>query len=233
MFEGINKNQQIEEQKGGDKKSNGSAGIDCTSQFKSIHEAGPAKAPQKSTTKPLLDLARYRGANQPVAEGDSSSGTQTNIPVKKPGSKNFFRVHPDSSFHLYDVRVIEDEGGDVYLIEPGLELPDDVEPFVSRENLLTAISHRGKVFVWHFKNKDTSWAASALRVARRAQQEWIRIRADFETGGYNVFSAPEPLRDKIPVLPSMSAEEIFTLAFDNRRITSAEHPLVCRLRGLE
>jgi hypothetical protein len=105
--------------------------------------------------------------------------------------------------------------------------------FISRENLLVAISHRGKLFVWHFKNTDTSWAASALRVARRAADEWVRIKADFESGGYNIFTAPEPLRSKKPEFPKMSPEEIFTLAFENRMLTSVDDPIIRRLRGLE
>lgn len=197
-------------------------------------QPGPAKAPEKSNKKPLLDLTKYRGANTASTEGDTSIGTQTNIPVKKPGKKNYFRIHPDPSYRLYDVGVIEEEGGDVYLVNADLQLPDDVMQFVSHVNLLTAVTHRGKLFVWYFKNTDTSWASSALRVARRAQDEWVRILADFESGGYTILPPPsEPLRSKKPVFPSMSPEEIFTLAFDNRMITSVDDPIIRRLRGLE
>lgn len=197
-------------------------------------EAAAAKAPAKGThKKPLLDLAKYRGSNTASAEADTSVGTQTNIPVKKPGKKNFFRIHPDPSYRLYDVEVIEVEGGDVYLVSADVQLPDDVTQFVSRVNLLAALSHHGKLFVWYFKNTDTSWASSALRVARRAQDEWVRIKADFESGGYNIFTAPEPLRSKKPVFPALSPEEIFTLAFDNRMITSVDDPIIRSLRGLE
>ncbi len=195
---------------------------------------GAAKAPAKGIhKKPLLDLTKYRGSNTASAEADTSVGTQTNIPVKKPGKKNFFRVHPDPSYRLYQVGVIEEEGGDVYLINADLQLPEDVTQFVSYVNLLVAISHHGKLFVWYFKNTDTSWASSAMRVARRAQDEWVRIKADFESGGYNIFTAPEPLRSKQPAFPTMSPEEIFTLAFDNRMITSVDDPIIQRLRGLE
>jgi hypothetical protein len=194
-------------------------------------QPAPAKVPGKSASKPLLDLAKYRGANKALPENGSPMGTQTNIPIKKPGSKNFFRVHPDPSYRLYDVAVFEEEGGDVYL--PELELPDDVSEFVTYMNLFTAISHRGKLFVWKFKATDTSWLHSNLRVGRRAVDEWVRIKADFETGGYNIFTAPEPLHSKPPVFPALSPEEIFTLAFDSRRITSVEHPLIRSLRGLE
>ncbi len=195
-------------------------------------QPAPAKAPEKSTKKPLLDLTKYRGASNASADGESSGGVQTNIPLKKPGRK-FFRVHPDSTYHLYDVRVIEEEGGELYLVDADLELPDDALEFVSRVNLLTAITHRGKLFVWYFKNTDTSWLNSAMRVARRAQEEWVRVKADFESGGYIIYPAPEPLRSKVPVFPTISPEEIFSLAFDNRRITSVADPVIRRGRGLE
>jgi hypothetical protein len=190
-----------------------------------------AKAPEKSTKKPLLDLAKYRGAHRVSVDGETPTGDQTNIPIKKPGKGNYFRVHPDPSYRLYDVPVFEEDGGDIYL--PELELPDDVLEFVTHMNLFTAVSHRGKLFVWKFKATDTSWLHSNLRVAKRAMEEWIRIKADFETGGYNVFPAPEPLHSKKPTFPTMSPEEIFTLAFDGRRITSVEHPVIRGHRGLE
>ena len=53
----------------------------------STAQPGPAKAPEKSTKKSLLDLTKYRGSNTASAEGDTSVGIQTNIPVKKPGRK--------------------------------------------------------------------------------------------------------------------------------------------------
>jgi hypothetical protein len=190
-----------------------------------------AKASEKSTKKPLLDPAKYRGVNRVSMDGETPTGDQTNIHIKKPGNKNFFRVHPDPSYRLYDVPVFEEEGGDIYL--PELELPDDLLEFVTHMNLFTAISHCGKLFVWKFKATDTSWLHSNLRVSRRAVDEWIRIKADFETGGYNVFPAPEPLHSKKPTFPTMSPEEIFALAFDSRRITSVEHPIIRSLRGLE
>ncbi len=53
------------------------------------HNAAAAKAPEKFTKKPLLDLAKYRGVNRVSVDGETSTGTQTNIPIKKPGNKNF------------------------------------------------------------------------------------------------------------------------------------------------
>jgi hypothetical protein len=195
-------------------------------------EASPAKAPEKFDKKPLLDLAKYRGESKASAESEPLAGVQTNIPLKKPG-KNYFRVHSDPNYHLYDVAVIEEAGGELYLIDADLDLPGDVLEFVSRVNLLVAMSHRGKLFVWYFKNSDTSWLNSAMRVARRAQDEWVRVKADFESGGYIIHAAPTPLRDKKPNFPATSPDEIFSLVFDNRRITSIDDPIIRRLRGLE
>jgi hypothetical protein len=189
-------------------------------------EAAAAQAPKGLQKKPLLDLTKYGGSNAASAEGGTSGGTQTHIPLKEPGKNDFFRVHPDPNYHLYNVRVIEEEGFvDVYPVSPELVLPCEVTIYVSHVNFLTAISPHGEMFVWYFRN-DTSWASSAMHVARRAQDEWVRIEADPDSGRYNIFTAPEPLRSKQPVFPKMSPLEVYTLAFDDRQITSVDAPVI-------
>ncbi len=194
--------------------------------------AAAAKAPGKTTRKPLLDPEKYRKAKAPLAEEALSDGAQTTIPVRKPGRRNFIRVHPDEEYRLYDVPVIEDEKKEVHILSAELEVPEDLERFVSRQNLLTCITHKGTLFLWPYKNSTNDWSKSASRIARRAVVEWVRLIPDMEANGYRVETAPAELRAVQPTWPKMTFEEILNTAFEDKCIDSLDHPVIRSLRGL-
>jgi hypothetical protein len=194
--------------------------------------AAAAKAPEKASKKPLLDPGKYRKAKAPAAEEPFSEGAQTTIPVRKPGSRHFFRVHPDEEYRLYNVPVVEDDKREWHILAPDLELPEDMERFVSRVNLITSINHKGTVFVWPYKNSTNDWSKSAARIARRAVTEWVRISADMDANGYRAEPAPPELRAVEPKWPKMPFDEILNTAFDGKVIDSVDHPVIRSLRGL-
>jgi hypothetical protein len=206
-----------------DEKPNGTPAAQC---------AAAAKAPAKATRKPLLDPEKYRKAKAPAAEEAFSDGAQTTIPVRKPGSRNFFRVHPDEECRLYNVPVVEDEKRETYILAPDLEIPEDLERFVSHVNLVTCLNHKGTLFLWPYKNSTNDWSKSASRIVRRAVSEWVRLRADMDANGYRVETAPAELRAVEPTWPKMTFEEILNTAFEDKCIDSLDHPVIRSLRGL-
>jgi hypothetical protein len=194
--------------------------------------AAPAKAPGKATKKPLLDPAKYRKAKAPAAEDTFSEGVQTTIPVRKPGSRNFFRVHPDEEFRLYNVPVFEDDKHEWHILAADLEVPEDLERFVCHVNLITCLNHKGTLFLWPYKNSTNDWSKSASRIVRRAVSEWVRLSADMDANGYRVETAPPELRAIDPAWPKMTFEEILNTAFESKCIDSLDHPVLRGLRGL-
>lgn len=194
--------------------------------------AAAAKAPGKATKKPLLDPEKYRKVKAPAAEETASEGAQTTIPVRKPGSRNFFRVHPDEEYRLYDVPVVEDDNHEWHILSAELEIPEEVERFVCHVNLLTCLNHKGTLFLWPYKNSTNDWSKSASRIARRAVGEWVRLRADMDANCYRVETAPAELRAVEPTWPKMTFDEIFNTAFEDKCIDSLDHPVMRSLRGL-
>ena len=194
--------------------------------------AAPAKAPAKAGKKPLLDPAKYRKAKAPAAEEAFSEGAQTTIPVRKPGSRNFFRVHPDEEYRLYNVPLVEDEKHEWHILAPDLEVPEDLERFVSHVNLITCLNHKGTLFLWPYKNSTNDWSKSASRAARRAVGEWARLIADMDANGYRVEAAPPALRDVQPVWPKLTFDDILNTAFEGKCIESLDHPVIRSLQGL-
>jgi hypothetical protein len=206
-----------------DNKPNGTPAALC---------AAAAKVPVKTTKKPLLDPGKYRKVKAPASEEAFSDGAQTTIPVRKPGSRNFFRVHPDEEYRLYNVPVVEDEKRETYILAPDLEIPEDLERFVSHVNLVTCLNHRGTLFLWPYKNSTNDWSKSASRIARRAIGEWVRLQADMDANCYRVETAPAELRAIEPTWPKMTFNEIFNTAFEDKCIDSLDHPVIRSLRGL-
>jgi hypothetical protein len=201
-------------------------------QTASAQHAAPAKAPTRATKKPLLDPSKYRKAKAPASDDSFSEATQSTIPVRKPGSRNFFRVHPDEEYRLYHVPVVEDDKHELHILSDELEIPEDLERFVTRVNLLTAITHKSTVFLWWFKNSTNDWSKSASRVARRSVTEWVRLSADMDANGYRVETAPSSLRETQPVWPSMTFAEILNTAFEANCIDTLDHPVIRSLQGL-
>jgi hypothetical protein len=194
--------------------------------------AAAAKAPEKTTKKPLLDPEKYRKAKAPAAEEVFSDGAQSTIPVRKPGSRNFFRAHPDEEYRLYNVPVVEDDQHEWHIIAADLEIPEDVERFISHVNLITCLNHKGTLFLWPYKNSTNDWSKSASRIVRRAVGEWVRLSADMDANGYRIEIAPAELRAVEPAWPRMTFEEILNTAFEDKSIDSLNHPVIRSIRGL-
>jgi len=194
--------------------------------------AAPAKAPAKATKKPLLDPEKYRKAKAPAAEEAFSDGAQTTIPVRKPGSRNFFRVHPDEIYRLYNVPVVEDDKRECHILAADLEIPEDLERFVSHVNLVTCLNHKGTLFLWPYKNSTNDWSKSAGRIARQAVGEWVRLTADMDASCYRVETAPAELRRVEPTWPKMTFEEILNIAFEGKCIETLDCSVIRSIRGL-
>jgi hypothetical protein len=193
--------------------------------------AAAAQAPAKATKKPLLDPEKYRKAKAPAAEETFSDGAQSTVPVRKPGSRNFFRVHPNEDFRLYNVPVVEDDQHEWHILGADLEIPEDLERFISHVNLITCLNHKGTLFLWPYKNSTNDWSKSASRIVRPAVGEWVRLSADMDSNGYRIEIAPAELRAVEPVWPNMTFEEILNIAFEDKSIDSLNHPVIRSIRG--
>ena len=60
-------------------------------------------------------------------------------------------------------------------------------------------------------------------------KKWVRVTSSMSLGAYEIFEANGDLPE--PVWPDISFQEILQIAFRDRRVDRADHPLVQRLRG--
>ena len=76
--------------------------------------------------------------------------------------------------------------------------------------------------------KIDTWNESALEIVRSHAGRWLRVQSNRESGSYDVI---EPVSDfPAPEWPA-DPQAILKIAFRNRIITSADHPVVRQLRG--
>jgi hypothetical protein len=158
----------------------------------------------------------------------------TTVPVRKPGRQDFVRVHPDPKYRLTPAATIEvKEDREVYLVRPQMAqvLPGEF----STVTLLTTINRQGVLHLWPVKQpgpdgKHNEWHRSAAEAAERAMKKWVRVTASMSLGAYEIFEASGELPE--PVWPDISFEEILRIAFQDRVVDRADHPLVQRLQGV-
>jgi hypothetical protein len=157
----------------------------------------------------------------------------TTVPVRKPNRQDFVRVHPDPQYRLTPAAIIEvKEDREVYLVTPDIaqQLPGEF----SVVTLYLAINRQGVLSVWPVKlpgpdGKHNEWHRSAAEGAERAMGAWVRVTANMSLGAYEIREATGELPD--PEWPAYSFEEILRVAFRDRIVDRADHPLLQRLRG--
>ena len=178
------------------------------------------------------DLDSLR-VSQDYADGLGVEQAVTDVPVSKPTKSQWVRTHPSMAYRIQTLLLELEEERELYLIAPSLHSALITEPTVSRRLLITSITKQGRLFLWPIKlpapdGKSNIWNETAIEAARRASSFWLRIAADIAFGTYRVWETKTALDE--PKWPSLEFKEILKIAFQERRISSLDHPVVKRLR---
>jgi len=179
-----------------------------------------------------FDLSNLR-LSQSFTETAGVKKLLTTVPVRKPSPQDFVRVHPDpqmrGNFPLVELKDEREE----YVIAGPL-VAELVGEFISK-TLYTAISRQGVVSLWPVRlpdpdGREMEWHRSAREAAEMAMSRWVRIKSNRALGAYEIFEAQGCIAE--PVWPDLNFQEIIRIAFRDRLITSLDHPVIKRLRGL-
>lgn len=197
--------------------------------------SNPTNTDQSNSTsgasKKTIDFNAIRSRD--FADPADVTSLVTRVPVRRPSGHTFIRVHPGQDYR-FPVDLIE--------------LPDEEETYLIYSNdvaaaldevrkpcmLYTAITRQGTVFLWPVKlprgtKKLVAWHTSATEAAEKAIKEWVRINADMDLAAYKVTVARGAIPD--PEWPNLTFEELLTIAFRDRLVSSLTHPLVRRYLG--
>jgi hypothetical protein len=192
----------------------------------------PATGPDTTQAPDPFDLDNLR-LSQSFTETAGVRKLLKTVPVHKPSPQDFVRVHPSPEFRdNFPVIELKDEREE-YVITVGL-VPELVGEFVSK-TLFTAINRQGVVFLWPVRlpdpeGKQMEWWRSMREAAELAMTQWLRTKANMNLGAYEMYVAESTMSE--PVWPEATYQELIKLAFRDRLISSLDHPVIKRLRGL-
>lgn len=191
-----------------------------------------------SDGKKKFNRKAFETGENHISEG-SNNRKQTQFPIKKPGSKNFFRVCAEQESRAYGVNVIEGSMGKLHIVSAEIvKQNEEVAARVKSMNLFTCVTHDGNYFVWPIPNSSvSSWSQSALKAVKVAEKNWIRLHANGFAQAYDQEVASAA---KFPALaatePSWtpSGSDILDVAMQDAAITDINDGLLQEiLKGLK
>jgi hypothetical protein len=187
--------------------------------------------PEADTSDQFPDISKLR-LSQEFLETAGAKKILTTVPVRKPRSQDFVRVHPDVKFReAFAVIELKDDR-ERYLIMP--EIAAALPTEIATEMLYTAINRQRVVFLWPVRlpssdGRILEWHRSAQEAAERAMHYWIRVTSNLNLGAYEIIQAPGTMPE--PEWPEYSFQDLLRIGFRDRIISSFDHPVLKRLRG--
>jgi hypothetical protein len=151
----------------------------------------------------------------------------TMVPVVKPSKDRFFRTY-ESAQWVYPAWVLENKAtSESYIASE--EIASILGGLVRPVELYTAIDRQNNVFFIPVPLPGPNgirnpWHESLLQAVMRAKLVWLRITANKDLGGYEIFEATAKLPD--PIWPDLPMEDLLAIAFRGRIITDPDHPVV-------
>jgi hypothetical protein len=177
----------------------------------------------------FFDPVKLRIAPDYLAQG-AVKKLLTHIPIRKPNSQRFIRVHSDRNYRITSALIELKEERETYLVTPEYfaELEEDLQTIFT---LYLAIDRAGILFLWPVRmpgpdGRINSWHSTAHEAAEHAMQVWLRVVPSTSLGGYQQL---EPATE--PEWPTLPFSKILEIAFKGRLVTGPDHPVMQRLRG--
>ena len=159
--------------------------------------------------------------------------TLVNIPVRKPGSQEFIRLHPDPKMRMIAALLEWHEDRNLYLVTPSMAelIGKEAKP----RCLVPAMTATEVYFLWPMKvtlpgEKENTWNMSANAAAEKALSQWVNISSDMTAQAYKVRVAEGDIPE--PNWPNLALKEILKLAFKDCYIQTIDHPIVKKLKGV-
>jgi hypothetical protein len=157
----------------------------------------------------------------------------TTIPARKPNAQDFVRVHPSPEYRENFAMIDLKDDREDYIVHPEI-LPELAGEAVYK-TVFTAINRQRVLFLWPIRlpapdDRKSEWIRSQREAAEIAMEKWVRMKANMSLGAYEIMAAESVMA--APEWPELPFNELVHIAYKERIITSIEHPVVKRLRGL-
>lgn len=156
----------------------------------------------------------------------------TRVPVRKPLKTEFFRVRTGQEWRFQTMILELKEESETFLLAPPVW---NVVPELLRPAMIhTAIDRRNNLFLIPVPlpgpdGRRNSWHQSLAEIVALAETKWVRSVSNKNVGGYDALVAETTLPD--PAWPELTFQELVEIAFRERLIKSADHPVITQLLG--
>ena len=154
------------------------------------------------------------------------------VPVGKPINSQFFRTHPSVDMQFSAMILAPKGTQETYLVSQHVaeHLPELIKPVT----IILIIDRQGnlRLVPVPYPGPDgqrNPWHQSLLEALTLAKTDWLRISANMQNGGYDVYQARATLPS--PEWPEHAMDEIIKIAFRGRIINDLDHPVVQGLFG--
>lgn len=187
---------------------------------------------QGSQTKDPFDPSNLR-LNQDFSQNLGVNKVLVVLPVRKPPSQEFIRVHPDEQMRII-TNVLEYQADrELYLVSR--EVAEILGKEVKPRRLVLATTATGNLFLWPMKitpvgERENTWNMSADAAMEKALTKWVNIGSNLAAQAYDVRIAEGTIPE--PEWPQTTLKEILKLAFGEKFIQSVDHPVVQKLKGI-
>ena len=188
-----------------------------------VNQTTAVTTTQTQTTSPFSSLRLTQNCGQTLGV----KKVLTMAPVAKPTKDRFFRTHESPNW-VYPSWILEDKKtGETYIVSE--DVASVLGGLVRAVELYTAIDRQNNVFLIPIplpgpNGVRNPWHESLLQAVLRAKLVWLRITANKDLGGYDIFEATAKLPE--PIWPDTTLDELLAIAFRGRIITNPDHPVV-------
>jgi hypothetical protein len=198
-----------------------------------IGSADPVADPDATTTTAPdpFDVGKWR-LNPSYGEALGVTKVLNTVPVKKPNKQDFVRVRSEPEYRDSFAMIELKDDREEYLVLP--TVVPELSGEVVMKTVFTAINRLGVTFLWPVRlpapdDRKSDWPRSEREAAERAMREWVRVQANMSLGAYEMRVAEGVMAE--PVWPKLSYGELLRIGFQDRMVTSVDHPVIKRLRG--
>ena len=189
---------------------------------------GESAPPSSVTTD--FDLDAFRASEAPVA-APVDAGIDA-VRVEKPRKLEFVFIHPEWRDYVYIIPGDFKSRREAHLVLPKIAA---AFPNICRRVLVVAYcTEAGNYYLWPVPQEDTTgrvneYNKSAMRQIVKAAGRWCQFEANMENQTYNLYEATD--QREAPGWPPEGLPFLIKKAFEDRIITTSDHPVLTRLRG--
>ena len=155
----------------------------------------------------------------------------TSVSIGKPNWQTYFRVHPEwSDCYPIFAKKQDGEADDLYIVNT--KAVPELAPEVTRRLLVPLITRAGSLYIWALRlgtpEKEVDLAAkSAYAAMLKAKTAWVRIK--WNGREFKCSEAKSKLSE--PEWPDTTFNEMLNIAFAEKVIDHADHPVVKAFNG--